>query len=380
VDSLDHPTAGANCAAVPYSEAPNIVVYSLAADQDCDGLVDGVERAWGSNPLLDDSDADGAKDFVEIFQQTNPLNPDTDGDGFNDAPVPTYTNSNTAYDNCPGSPNADQANNDGLRRDNGTIINAYASNPNQDKQGDACDPDDYNDALPDTFELSLVYKNASGQIVPKLASNPNTLDSDGDTINDGAEIINGKDAMASGNYPTWTDATNQLYYRGCHLNMPAAGSYGPYTNWDEEYDTAPPNPPGGDNIEMDIDGDGIQCGAGGDNDSDNGFGAGGARTAGPVGFSDKVEAFRYAVGIGNNDTDGDTCPDWVEITDFDGNRSANINDVYIVAAWMAAGPFNVEKRLCDLDANLSVNINDVYAAAANSSVGRSGATCTGGES
>ena len=48
---------------------------------DCDGLVDGIERAWGSNPLVADSDGDGATDFVEMFQYTNPLNPDTDGDG-----------------------------------------------------------------------------------------------------------------------------------------------------------------------------------------------------------------------------------------------------------------------------------------------------------
>ena len=69
----------------------------------------------------------------------------------------------------------------------------------------------------------------------------------------------------------------------------------------------------------------------------------------------------------------------MEITDLDGNRASNINDVYIVAALMVSGPFGLEKRLADLDMNLSVNINDVYAAAANSSVGRTGATCSGGE-
>ena len=132
VDELDHPTVGANCGAVPYSEAPNIVVHSVASDQDCDGLVDGIEKAWGSNDQLADSDGDFATDFVEIFQQTNPLNPDTDGDGVSDKPEDDYAavaaGSNEAGetvtdDNCPGVANADQANNDGQRIDNGAIPN-----------------------------------------------------------------------------------------------------------------------------------------------------------------------------------------------------------------------------------------------------------------
>jgi len=360
VDELDHPTVGADCAALPYSEAPHVVVNSIAADQDCDGLVDGVERAWGSNPQSNDSDGDGAKDFVEMFQQTNPLNPDTDGDGFKDAPVPYNTNNNplnTAYDNCPGVANPDQANNDGNRIANGNIVGTWASNPNQDKMGDACDADDDNDGLPDTYEVTTAL------------SNPFVLDSDGDTIQDGAEVIYKKNPMLNTSYPTWADATQQFYYRGCHHNLPPEGTYGGL--WDQEYD------PTDNDTEMDVDGDGILCGGSpGDPDSDNGTGT---KTAGPLGYSDKVEAFRYGLGIANNDTDGDTCPDWVEITDLDGNRASNINDVYIVAALMVSGPFGLEKRLADLDMNLSVNINDVYAAAANSSVGRTGATCSGGE-
>ncbi len=92
VDAVDEPTGAATTAPgwVHYSEDPNVVIHDTAADQDCDGLVDGVEKAWGSNPQLADSDGDGAPDFVEMFQQSNPLNPDTDGDGFKDEPVPTY--------------------------------------------------------------------------------------------------------------------------------------------------------------------------------------------------------------------------------------------------------------------------------------------------
>jgi len=370
VDSLDEPLTDASkdCAQVPYSEEPNVVIYNKAADRDCDGLVDGIERAWGSNPLADDSDSDGAKDFVEIFQQTNPLNPDTDGDTYKDAPVPTYTNTNTAYDNCPGIANADQANNDGQRFDNGNIAGTWASNPNQDKMGDACDADDDNDWLPDAYEITTAK------------SNPMVMDSDGDTVGDGAEVIFKKSPTDNTKYPEWktTDTAQQLYFRGCHHNLPAAGTYGSSTIWDYEYDAPHPHLLGSNDVEMDVDGDGILCGAGGDPDSDNGTGT---DSPGPVGFPDSTEAFRYALGIANNDTDGDGCPDWVEITDLDGNREANINDVFEVAprAFPGGPVTTLEGRLCDLDANLDVNINDVYVAAQNSAFVRpADATCTGG--
>jgi hypothetical protein len=368
VDELDEPT-GKNCDAAPadprwvvYSEEPNVVHHDTAADQDCDGLVDGIERAWGSNPQLDDSDGDNAKDFVEIFQQTNPLNSDTDGDGYKDAPVPTSTNTNTAYDNCPGAYNPGQENNDGLRRDNGDIVGSWASNPNQDYMGDACDPDDDNDGLPDTYEIKTA------------GSNPFALDSDGNTINDGAEVINGKNPMVKASFPVWSDAVNQLYYRGCHINLP--------TNlaqplWAAEYDLVD------DNVEMDIDGDGIKCTpVGVDPDSDNGTGTkvGGVYVPGPVGYADRVEAFRYALGIANYDTDGDGCPDWIEITDVSGDRKADINDVFIVAA-KAFPPTNVTDAgtlARDLDASMQVANNDVFAAALNSAFvrGATASTCT----
>jgi hypothetical protein len=437
------------CPASPYSEEPNIVVNTRnrAADQDCDGLVDGIERAWGSNPLLDDSDGDGAKDFVEIFQQTNPLNPDTDGDGISDKPENNYmaaaipslqcannwdddgdgkvndgcpivvaaetvcaekgcpdangvapwdscdddtdgkindgcAASATAEgsatsgeageaanldDNCPGSYNPDQANNDGQRRDNGDIVDAFASNPNQDKIGDACDADDDNDGAPDAYELKTSL------------SNPRKLDSDGDTINDGAEIINGKNPMLKTfpNFPNWTDVQNQLYYRGCHINLPPNGKYG--TLWDAEYD----DPTGtlDDDVEMDIDGDTVKCTPlGSDPDSDNGIGN---KAIGPVGYADRVEAFRYALGIANPDTDGDGCPDWVEITDLNGDRLADIGDVYIVAAkaFPQTPVTNAGTLARDLDADLFVGNNDVFAAALNSKLvrGAGPSTCTTSE-
>jgi hypothetical protein len=355
---------------VPYSEALNVIVYNKAADEDCDSLVDGIEEAWGSNPFMADTDEDGATDFVEMFQFTNPGDPDTDGDGLLDKPeddrqAAAYGSSETGEsanvdDNCPAVYNPDQANNDGQRRDNGDITGLWASNPNQDKMGDACDPDDDNDGLPDAYETTTAL------------SDKNKLDSDWDTINDGAEVTYRTNPMSNTSYPAWSAAVQQVYYRGCQINLPPNGAYG--TLWDAEYD-------GTDNdVEMDVDGDGIVCGGfPGDPDSDNGIGN---RATGPVGYADRVEAFRYALGIANPDTDGDGCPDWVEITDLNGDRLADISDVYIVAA-KAFPPTTVTNAgtlARDLDADLQVSLNDVFAAALNSKLVRGGAaTCTTGE-
>ena len=85
-DSLN----GTLCPVLPYSEAPNLIQNDTATDQDCDGLVDGVEVAWGSDETLADTDGDGATDFVEMFQFTNPNVQDTDGDGVLDKPEDDY--------------------------------------------------------------------------------------------------------------------------------------------------------------------------------------------------------------------------------------------------------------------------------------------------
>jgi hypothetical protein len=106
---------------------------------------------------------------------------DTDGDGVLDG-----------EDNCPDDYNPDQTNTDGQRRPNGSQIpGEWANNPAQDKLGDACDPDDDNDALPDTSE--------NGPVCPfRLVGN-----SDGDRVLDGFEVANGYNPCDPTSKPTW---------------------------------------------------------------------------------------------------------------------------------------------------------------------------------
>jgi hypothetical protein len=95
-------------------------------------------------------------------------------------------------DNCPTVYNPDQLNSDGGRRPNGSrIAGQWASNPAQDKMGDACDPDNDNDGLPDAqeFDDHCPYRlNA---------------DSDGDRVLDGYEVANGYDPCNAASKPTW---------------------------------------------------------------------------------------------------------------------------------------------------------------------------------
>jgi hypothetical protein len=290
--------SGSLCPTLQYTEDPIVTRYDTATDSDCDGLTDGIERAWGSNPLLTDSDADGSNDFIEIFSATIPVNPDTDNDGFKDARAGAYgNNTDPNVDNCPTVYNPDQINSDGQRRDNGPKVpGTWASNPIQDKNGDACDLDNDNDNALDIYE-------------DEIGTNPLKLDTDGDTVNDGAEARRknaadlNADPLDPAKKPAWSN-TEQVYYRGCHIAVPTSGPYGVPTG-----------------VEMDPDGDGILCPS--DSDSDSGA----PTHANKPEVLDKYEAYGYNSLISVADTDGDGCEDWVEIHDLNGDRTVDSGDV-----------------------------------------------------
>jgi CSLREA domain-containing protein len=115
---------------------------------------------------------------------------DTDCDGFTDVIPPTHAgpyNTNFAFDNCPGVPNPDQANNDGNYTDL-SPPKAFddLTLPMSDGKGDACDDDDDNDGLKDADELT-------GAACGGKITNPYEADSDGDFFIDGAECTLGTD-------------------------------------------------------------------------------------------------------------------------------------------------------------------------------------------
>jgi hypothetical protein len=223
---------------------------------------------------------------------------DTDCDGVPDA-----------SDNCPLDYNPGQTNTDGQRRPNGSQIPGdWASNPTQDTWGDVCDTDHDNDGLLDSqeFDDHCPYRLVA--------------DSDGDTVLDGYEVSQGKDACNAADKPLcgglldtdgdgFSDCVEHLGYNTCaSVNDSAPG-------W-------------------------TTC-------------------------TDPV------------DSDGDGCEDWIEMVDVNGNRSANTFDVLIFAQrGMAGGPGDaIGDKLLDLNKNGSVNSFDVLLAAQNSSMLKAHSTC-----
>ncbi|MDI6858181.1 MAG: hypothetical protein QME71_07720 [Dehalococcoidia bacterium] len=440
VDADDSPN-GVLCPAIELNEgstAPSAqkIQFDTAADMDCDGLPDGLEVAWGSNPLLADSDGDGASDYLELFQFSNPLNPDTDGDGLLDKPEDDYaaaplggaansvpearvagncadgidndtdgrtdaadpgcdaTDSDSdgasdaderaldsnpynaaskpeawiagtcadgidndldgkkdaappadpgckatdtdgdgktdvdevglgsiylneageaadSDDNCPLIFNPDQANNEGRGRPNGPFLaGGVSSNPTADTQGDACDQDDDNDAIVDVAEATV-------------STDPYVADTDGDRCVDGVESILGTDPANSGSKcPATLSESAQSTFRLCHLNLPGSA-------WSD----FSPGYSGNQYVEMDPDGDGINCPrvstpppGSGDKDSDNGASAYAGPSCPPTcntEVEDTVEIKGYYTGGAVPDSDGEACEDWIEIADINGDRVAS---------------------------------------------------------
>ena len=224
---------------------------------------------------------------------------DWDGDGVTDG-----------WDNCQMVFNPDQINSDGARRPNGSQIpGAWASNPALDHEGDACDLDDDNDAMPDSSE--------SESACPFRLN----ADSDGDRSVDGYEGSQGKNACSAASKPACTGGTDS----------DADG----FTDCVEQ---------GGYNT----------CAFAGDTFP------GWTTCANPL------------------DSDFDSCADWIEMVDINGNRQAEILDVQVITR-RAFGliPASDSDTVLDIDKNGSVNLIDAMLAAKNSSLVKTHDACYG---
>ncbi|MBI4366445.1 MAG: thrombospondin type 3 repeat-containing protein, partial [Deltaproteobacteria bacterium] len=123
-DGDEIPDLSDNCVAIPNPDQKN---------NDSDQLGDACDNCpVAANPKQEDTDGDGKGD---VCDSEGPLSPPDDGGGEEPPPPPTGGGDQDGdtvpdpQDNCPWTPNADQADRDG------------------DDVGDACDPDRDNDGL-----------------------------------------------------------------------------------------------------------------------------------------------------------------------------------------------------------------------------------------
>lgn len=89
-----------NARGVGVSAKPGAAWCPRHCDSDDDGLPDGIEIAFGSDPNVADTDGDGLSDAEEHALGTEPKCADTDGDGLNDS-------DEKAMDCDPDSPDSD---------------------------------------------------------------------------------------------------------------------------------------------------------------------------------------------------------------------------------------------------------------------------------
>jgi outer membrane protein OmpA-like peptidoglycan-associated protein len=184
---------------------------SDADDDDKDGLTNGQERRYGTNPQNPDTDNDGLTDGDEVRKyKTNPLRADTDGDGLTDGDeVLKYHTDPNRYDtDGDGLSDGDEVlkyhtdplkpDTDGDGLSDGDEVLRYHTDPlKMDTDGDGLSDGDEvktykTDPLnPDTDGDGLV----DGEEVLKYHTNPLKADTDGGGLIDGAEIIRGTDPL-----------------------------------------------------------------------------------------------------------------------------------------------------------------------------------------
>jgi outer membrane protein OmpA-like peptidoglycan-associated protein len=184
---------------------------SDADDDDNDGLSNGLERRFGTNPKVADTDGDGLSDGDEVRKyHTNPLRMDTDGDGLNDGDeVQKYHTDPTKYDtDADGLSDGDEVlkyhtdplnpDTDGDGLSDGDEVMKYKTDPLRvDSDGDGLSDSDevtkyHTDPNnPDTDKDGL----SDGEEVLKYHTDPLKADTDGGGVNDGAEVKAGTNPL-----------------------------------------------------------------------------------------------------------------------------------------------------------------------------------------
>jgi hypothetical protein len=423
---------------VAYSGAPLQAgaVNSKSADHDCDGLNDGIEVAWGSNPLNLDTDSDGAPDLVEMFDFTNPNNPDTDGDGFLDAPSGVYGDNNVATygaiaktrDNCPATWNPTQLNSDSHLRKSGTLYipTGVAGNPNKDKMGDACDPDNDNDGLPDAVEIAMgtdpLNPDSNGnhcvdgtELLLATSLNPATVLNGTATgvagatltdstapftnalVNQSVECngklmkitsvsLDGKTLTGS----TWVPATGPAAAVGCKYQVYSLCEAGTLTLDEEKFFrgchwNVGLTYSGGVNDVVDPEGDGQKCDAAAPNtDGDNDNFRNAFTNVFQPEIPDITEIEGYNTNPANVDTDSDGCYDFAQITDVNGDGVVNTTDIRIVAGkTSSSATYNAaDWEILDVNKDNVINTSDIRLVAGNQCIvhGQPGFGCVSASS